>query len=162
MVSKIGFVLLTFSIALLGTGRVERLIAQSKSCGGIAWAQDASDAEQGEDVSSEPDAAAPPLAGMWSGSIDDNTFGSATFTIDITQKKSKLKGNWMTSAGGGGTFVGKVKTDGVSLTFKFKQKRTKCKVTAEGTLATATEIQGTYTSKKCNGASTGNFDLTHQ
>jgi hypothetical protein len=157
---KIGFALLAVSFVMFALGGIERFA--SHRFAGVAWAQDASDADQGEDVSSEPSVAPPDLKGMWSGLIDDNTFGSSTFTIDITQKKSKLKGNWMISAGGSGTFVGKVKSDGVSLTFKFKQKHSKCKVAAEGTLTTATEIQGTYTSKKCGGASTGMFDLTLQ
>jgi hypothetical protein len=158
---KFGFALLTFSIALFASGRFERFISQSQSYGNV-WAQDAGDADQGQDVSSEPAVKPPDLQGMWSGPIDDAQFGSATITLDIRQKGSKLKGDWMTTSGGGGTFIGKVKSDGTSLSFKFKQKRGKCKVTSEGTLASATEIQGTYTSKKCGGASTGTFDLTLQ
>ena len=159
---KIVWVLLTFFFALFASGPIEQLVAHNRSYGNAAWAQDAGDGDQGQDLSSDPSVKPPDLKGMWSGPIDDAQFGSATITLDITQKGSKLKGDWMTTSGGGGTFIGKVKSDGASLSFKFKQKRGKCKVTSEGTLASATEIQGTYTSKKCGGASTGTFDLTLQ
>ena len=36
-----------------------------------------------------------------------------------------------------------------------------CKVTAPGTLDSATEISGTYTSKHCNGITSGTYDMTH-
>jgi len=153
-------VLLTFSIALFAPGRIVRLIAHSHPYGSVAWAQDTAYTDEGADVSPEPAVAPPDLNGIWAGPIDDIDFGTSTFTIDIQQKHSKLTGDWSTTAGGGGTFTGKVKSDGVSLTFKFKQKHSKCKVAAEGTLVNPSEITGNYTSKKCGGASSGAFDLT--
>lgn len=162
MFHKTGFIILTVGVVLFAPGRIERLIAHSQPLGSVAWAQDATDAEQGADVSSQPDAAAPSVAGTWEGPINDNSFGSADFTIVVKQKQSKLKGNWTISIGGGGTFVGKVKSDGTTLLFRFKERGKRCHVKATATLLSPTEMTGTYTAKSCSHASTGNFDLNHQ
>jgi len=64
----------------------------------------------------------------------------------------------------------------VSLSFKLKQKHSKCRITAEGTLGETSaqlrgpgeepepEITGTYTAspKKRDGATGGTFDLVFQ
>jgi hypothetical protein len=161
MKSKIGFVVLVFLIGPFAPGQIVRFVTHTQPDASVAWAQDASDTEQSEDVSPEPAVAPPDISGMWSGPIDDDTFGMATFTVDITQKGSKLKGDWMVSTGFSGTFTGKIESNGVSLTFKLKVKHdSKCKVTAKGTLESATEISGTYTSKKCADATSGSFDLS--
>ena len=118
-------------------------------------------------MSSEPDSKVKPpnISGMWSGHIVDNELGSATLTVDIQQKGSKLKGDWMTEGGLTGTFKGKIKSDGMSVTLTFGKKHSKCRIFAEGTLGAApveadlavpevapyTSIEGTYTSKKCIG-----------
>ena len=179
--SKTLFVLVAFSIAIFTSGRIVQSVIPGQSYSGLAWAQDATDqdgtdADQG-DVSSEPDSKVKPpnISGIWSGDIDDNTFGSATLTIDIRQKGSKIKGDWMTEGGLTGTFKGKIKSDGMSVSLTFGKKHSKCRIFAEGTLGEATpvaadqavpevspftSIEGTYTSKKCSDASSGNFGLT--
>ncbi len=180
--SKTFFVLVAFSIAIFVSGRIVQSVTPGQSYSGAAWAQDATDqdgtdADQGDDVSSEPDSKVKPpnISGLWSGDIDDNTFGSATLTIDIRQKGSKIKGDWMTEGGTTGTFKGKIKSDGMSISLTFGKKHSKCRIFAEGTLGEATpvaadlavpevspftSIEGTYTSKKCSDASSGNFGLT--
>jgi hypothetical protein len=179
--SKTLFVLVAFSIAIFTSGRIVQSITPGQSYSGLALAQEATDqdgtdADQG-DVSSEPDSKVKPpnISGIWSGDIDDNTFGSATLTIDIRQKGSKIKGDWMTEGGLTGTFKGKIKSDGMSVSLTFGKKHSKCRIFAEGTLGEATpvaadqavpevspftSIEGTYTSKKCSDASSGNFGLT--
>ena len=81
----------------------------------------------------------------------------------------------MTVGGTTGTFKGKIKSDGMSVSLTFGKKHSKCRIFAEGTLGEATpvaadlavpevsqftSIEGKYTSKKCSDASTGNFGLT--
>jgi hypothetical protein len=148
---------------MLVPGHFARLIS-NQPYGGVAWAQDTTEAEQAEDVTSEPAVTPPAIAGTWLGPIHDDTFGDATFTADIFQKKSKLRGDWSVSAGGSGTFKGKIKSDGLTVEFKFKQKGKPCKVTStDATLTNAdTELTGTYAAKHCGNATTGNFDLTKQ
>ena len=180
--SKTVFVPVAFLIAIFASGRIVQSVTPGQSYSGMAWAQDATDqdgtdADQGDDVSSEPDSKVKPpnISGIWSGDIDDNTFGSATLTIDIRQKGSKIKGDWMTEGGLTGTFKGKIKSDGMSVSLTFGKKHSKCRIFAEGTLGEATpvaadqamqevspftSIEGTYTSKKCSDASSGNFGLT--
>jgi hypothetical protein len=135
---KFSFALLTFSIALFASGRFERFITHSQSYGNVVWAQDASDPEP----------------------IVDASAGTTTLTIDIFQNKSKLKGTW-SAPGAGGSFKGKISSDGMTVLFKFKGHHG-CKVTAPGMFDSATEISGTYTSKHCSGITTGTFDLTLQ
>jgi hypothetical protein len=140
----------------------------------VAWAQDATDSDDSADVSTEPTTAPPDIAGDWSGEIDDNNpeIGEHTFSIEVFQKKSKFKGDWVTGNGGSGTFKGKIKADGTSLSFKFKQKHTKCHFTSEGTLGLTAEpdvsgiqepeITGTYkpsSTEKCEGVEGGTFQL---
>src|SRR5580698_95970 len=144
--SKTVFVLVAFLIAIFASGRIVQSVTPGQS-----------------------------YSGIWSGDIDDNTFGSATLTIDIRQKGSKIKGDWMTEGGTTGTFKGKIKSDGMSISLTFGKKHSKCRIFAEGTLGEATpvaadlavpevspftSIEGTYTSKKCSDASSGNFGLT--
>jgi hypothetical protein len=157
---KFSFALLTFSIALFASGRFERFITHSQSCGNVVWAQDATDTEQDADVSSEPSATPPDVQGTWSGPIVDASAGTTTLTIDIFQNKSKLKGTW-SAPGAGGSVKGKVSSDGMTVLFKFKGHHG-CKVTAPGIFDSATEISGTYTSKHCSGITTGTFDLSLQ
>lgn len=157
------FVILTFVVAMFVPSRIARLITH-QPYGSVAWAQETTEAEQSEDVTSEPDVTPPAIAGTWSGPITDDTFGGATFTADIFQKKSKLRGDWSVSAGGSGTFKGKIKSDGVTVAFKFKEKGKACQVaSSDATLINAdTEMTGTYTAKHCSHATTGHFDLTKQ
>ena len=157
---KILFMALTFSIALLASGPIEQLIAHSKSYGNVAWAQDAGDSEQADDASTEPAVTPPDLQGTWSGPIDDASAGTATLTVEIFQNHSKLKGTWSVH-GGSGTFKGKISSDGMTVLFKFKGHHG-CKVTAPGTIDSATEISGTYTSKHCDGITSGTYDMTQQ
>ncbi len=102
----------------------------------------------------------PDLQGTWSGPIDDDSAGMATLTVDIFQNHSKLKGTWSVP-GGSGSFKGKISSDGMTVLFKFKGHHG-CKVTAPGTIDSATEISGTYTSKHCNGITSGSYDMTLQ
>lgn len=160
MTSKTVFMLFTFSIALLMSGPIGRVIAHNQPYGNVAWAQDVSDAEQGDAVSSEPAVTPPDVQGFWSGPIVDDSSGSTTLTIEIFQNKSKLKGHWSIPGASGG-FKGKINSDGMSVLVKFKGHHG-CKVTAPGMLDSATEISGTYTSKHCNGITSGTYDLTQQ
>ena len=160
MISKTVFMLSTFSVALFASGPVGRLIAHNQPYGNVAWAQDAGDAEQGDAVSSEPSVTPPDVQGTWSGPIDDASAGTTTLTVDIFQNKSKLKGTWSVP-GGSGPFKGKISADGMTVLFKFKGHHG-CKVTAPGTIDSATEISGTYTSKHCNGITSGTYDMTLQ
>jgi hypothetical protein len=173
--SKTIFVLVAFSIAIFASGRIVQSVIPGQSSTGLAWAQDGTnqdgaDADQADDVSSEPDSKVKPpnISGMWSGNIVDNTLGSATLTIDIRQKGSKLKGDWMTEGGTTGSFKGKIKSDGTSISLTFGKKHSKCRIFAEGTLGEqdlarpdieANAITGTYTSKKCSDATTGQFEV---
>jgi hypothetical protein len=168
--SKTIFVLVAFSIAIFASGRIVQSVIPGQSSSGLAWAQDGTDADQGDEVSSEPDSKVKPpsVSGMWSGNIVDNTLGSATLTIDIRQKGSKLKGDWMTEGGRTGSFKGKIKSDGTSISLTLGMKHSKCRIFAEGTLGEqdlarpdveANAITGTYTSKKCSDATTGQFEV---
>ena len=160
---KSSFILLLLSVALLSSGPIEQLVAHGRPYGGVAWAQDATDAEQSDDVSSEPAVKPPIIGGDWFGKIQDDSFGGTTFTINIFQKNTKLRGDWSTGAGASGSFTAKFKADGQTLIFKFKAKHSKCKVAAIAMLTNMNgEIQGTYTAKKCTGATKGMFDLTFQ
>jgi hypothetical protein len=157
---KTAFVLLTFSVALVASGPIGQVIAHSQSYGNVAWAQDAVDSEQGPDVSSEPSVTPPDVQGTWAGPIVDASAGTTTLTVDIFQNHSKLKGTWLVP-GGSGSFKGKISADGMTALFKFKGHHG-CKVTAPGTIDSATEISGTYTSKHCNGITSGTYDMTLQ
>ena len=173
VMSKSFFAVLVFAIALFASGPIARIVAHGQSDAGVAWAQDATDTDDSADVSTEPAVKPPDIAGDWAGDIDDNNpaIGEASFSIDIFQKKSKLKGDWTTGLGGSGTFTGKIKADGETLSFKLKQKHSKCKTKSEGTLEVPAdvspdvvaqpEIVGTYTTNgKCDGAEGGTFTLT--
>jgi hypothetical protein len=160
MISKTVFMLSTFSIALFASGPIGHLIAHNQPYGNVAWAQDAGDADQEDAVSSEPAVTPPDLQGTWSGPIDDDSAGSATLTVDIFQNHSKLKGTWSVP-GGSGKFKGKISSDGMSAKFTFKGHHG-CKVTTTGTLDSATEISGMYTSKHCIGITSGSYDMTQQ
>jgi hypothetical protein len=168
------FAVLVFSIALFASGTVARFVGYGQSYGSLAWAQDATDTDDTADVSTEPAAKPPDIAGDWSGEVDDNNpaIGEASFSISVFQKKSKFRGDWETGFGGAGTFVGKIKADGETLSFKLKQKHSKCKIRSEGMLVIPTaapdlvaqpEITGTYTTNKnCRGAEGGTFTLTFE
>jgi hypothetical protein len=159
MISKTVFMLSTFSIALFASGPIGRLIAHNQPYGNVAWAQDAGDADQEDSVSSEPAVTPPDLQGTWSGPIDDSN-GTTTLTLDIFQNHSKLKGTWSVP-GGSGNFKGKISSDAMSAKFTLKGHHG-CKVITTGLLVSATEISGTYTSKHCNGITSGSYDLTQQ
>jgi hypothetical protein len=157
---KIVLVLLTFFFALFASGPIEQLVAHNRSYGNAAWAQDAGDSEQADDASPEPSVTPPDIQGTWSGPIVDASAGTTTLTVDIFQNHSKLKGTWSVP-GGSGSFKGKISSDGMTVLFKFKGHHG-CKVTAPGTIDSATEISGTYTSKHCNGITSGTYDMTLQ
>ena len=160
MISKTGFVLLTFSIALFASASIERF--SSCGFGNVAWAQDASDADQADGISSGPEVAPPDLNGTsWAGPLVDITYPELTLTIDIFQKQRKLRGDYSTSTGKSGAFTGKFNSDGVSLTIIIKGHHG-CLLTMPGALVSATEIKGTYTSKRCKNATSGTYDLTEQ
>src|SRR6204780_3778788 len=178
IMSKSVLAVLVFAIALFVPGRIVRLIAHGQSYGGVAWAQDATDTDAPDatdtddsaDVSTEPATAPPDIAGDWSGDVDDDNpdIGERAFSIEIFQKKSKFNGNWEIGSGLTGSFKGKIKADGDSLTLKLKRKHSKCRISAEGTLGQTSadvaggleelpEITGTYKAspKKCDGAEGG-------
>jgi hypothetical protein len=141
-------------------GRIARLITH-QPYGSVAWAQEATEAEQSEDVTSEPDATPPAIAGTWMGPIDDDNFGPHTLTLDIFQKKAKIRGDFLLDSVKQGAFKGKIAGDQTTVTLKLKRHH--CVVAATGSLSNSnTELTGTYTSKHCNNASSGNFDLTKQ
>ena len=72
---KTVFVLLIFPIALFASGPIVQLFTHGNPYGNLAWAQDATDGDQGDNVSSEPAAAPPNVQGTWVGSIDDPGLG---------------------------------------------------------------------------------------
>jgi hypothetical protein len=156
---KFGFALLTFSVAMFASARFEQSISHNQY-GDLAWAQDATDSDQADGAASNPDVTPPNVQGTWTGPIDDASTGSTTLTVVIFQNHSNLKGTWSVP-GGSGPFKGKIAADGVTFLFKFKGHHG-CKVTAPGTLDSATEISGTYTSKHCNGITSGTYDMTLQ
>jgi len=156
---KFGFALLTFSIAMFASGRFERSISPNQY-GGVAWAQDAGDSVQADGASTETAVTPPDVQGTWTGPIVDASTGSTTLTVVIFQNHSNLRGTWSVP-GGSGSFKGKIAPDGVTFIFKFKGHHG-CKVTAPGTLDSATEISGPYTSKHCTGITSGTYDMTLQ
>jgi hypothetical protein len=154
------FVLLTFVAAMFVPGRILRLITH-QPYGSVAWAQEATEAEQPEDVTSEPDVAPPSIAGTWSGELNDASFGLHTFTLDIFQKKAKIRGDFLIDSVKQGAFKGKIEVDQTTVTLELKRHH--CAVAATASLSNSnTKLIGTYTSKHCNNASSGNFDLTKQ
>jgi hypothetical protein len=159
MTFKTMFVLLTFPIALFLSGPIAQLIAHGHPNSNSAWAQDAIDADVGEDASSEPAVAPPDVQGTWAGSYDDPSLGMFNITVVIFQNKSKLIGTFQTSVNAHGTFKGKIASDGMTITTKFRQSHHPCRVTNVATLTDATDMHGTYTSKHCGGLSSGTFTL---
>ena len=155
---KTVFVVLIFPIALFASGPIVQLIAHGHPYSKVAWAQDAADTDNEGAVSSEP-AVAPDIHGAWAGSIDDPSLGMVGLDVDIFQNGSKLNGTFSTSVGPHGTFKGKIASDGMTVTMKFKQKHHNCKVTTVGILVDPTDVQGTYTSKHCGMLSSGTFTL---
>jgi hypothetical protein len=182
IMSKSVVAVLVFTIALFVPGRIVRLVANSQTYGGVAWAQeasdtDATDADDSADVSTEPATAPPDIAGDWSGDVDDDNpeIGERAFSIEIFQKKNKFNGTWEIGSGLTGGFKGMIKADGETLTLKLKRKHSKCRISAEGTLGETAapdvagivqepEISGTYKAspKKCQGAEGGSFQLIFQ
>ena len=180
--SKTVFVVLVSTLALFLPARIGLFLTNSQTYGGLAWADeasdtDATDTDDSADVSTEPATAPPDIAGDWSGDVDDNNpdIGERAFSIEIFQKKSKFNGNWEIGSGLTGSFKGKIKADGESLTLKLKRKHSKCRISAEGTLGQTSadvaggleelpEITGTYKAspKKCDGAEGGSFQLIFQ
>jgi hypothetical protein len=155
---KATFALLAVSFVMFASDGIVRFA--SHRFAGVAWAQDATDADQADDVSSGPDVAPPDLQGTWTGPIVDESSGTHTLTLDIFQNHSKLKGTWSVP-GGSGKFKGKINSAATAARFTFKGNH-KCVVNAPGELVSATEIQGTYTSKHCSNVTSGSFDLTLQ
>jgi hypothetical protein len=160
MTFKTVFVLLTFPIALLASGPIAQLVAHGHPYSNPAWAQDATDADVGENVSSEPAVAPPNVQGTWAGTFDDPGLGIFDITLDFFQNHSKLVGTFKTSINAHGTFKGKIASDGTTITLKFRQNHHPCRVTTVGTLVDATDIQGNYTSKHCGGLSSGTFSVS--
>jgi hypothetical protein len=58
MISRKSFIILTFSIALFASGRIEQLLAKGHAISDIAWAQDAN-ANDGSYVSPDQDEKSP-------------------------------------------------------------------------------------------------------
>jgi hypothetical protein len=163
MISRKSFIVLTFSIAIFASGRIEQLIAKGQATSDIAWAQDATDANDGGVVSSDRDEKnpSPNLTGNWVGELEDNTLGESQLNLEMGDKKGKLKGGWGDDSVGGGMFKGKVKGDKVTFTFKSAKKG--CEITAAGTLDDPTLIEdGTFKSKGCAEATSGEFFLELQ
>jgi hypothetical protein len=162
MISRTSFIILTLSIVLFASGRIEQLISKGYAIGDIAWAQDA-DANDGSYVSSDQDEkhAASNLSGNWVGELEDNTLGESQLNLEMGDKKGKLKGGWGDDSVGGGMFKGKLKGDKVTFTFKSAKKG--CEITADGTLDGPTLIEdGTFNSKGCAEATSGEFFLELQ
>ena len=160
MTFKTVFVLLTFPIALLASGPIAQLIAHGNLYSNSAYAQDAIDADVGENVPSEPAVAPPNVQGMWSGSFDDPALGMFNITFDIFQNQSKLAGTFTTSVNAHGAFKGKIASNGTTITLKLRQNHHPCRVTAVGTLVDPADIMGTYTSKHCGKLSSGSFSVS--
>ena len=160
MTFKTAFVLLTFPIALLASGPIVNLFAHGNPYDNLAWAQDATDSDQGESVPSEPAAAPPNVQGTWAGSIDDPSLGMFNITLDIFQNQNKLNGTFTTSVNAHGTFKGKIASDEMTITLKLKQNHHSCTVTTVGKLVDPTDINGTYTSKHCGKLSSGAFSVS--
>ena len=130
------------------------VIAMLFACANIARAQGWSDVEE-----SSPDTKSPPpnLAGQWTGSVDDSSFGPADLTLDISQRKSKLGGTWDISGFASGTIAaGTVNGNKGVVRFKFKLNRF-CAPQVVGTLSNGnTTMSGSYFAKSrtCNAAGT--------
>ena len=159
MTLKTVFVLLTFPIALFASGPIVQFIAHGNSSGNLAWAQE-TDADVGENVSSEPTVAPPNLQGAWAGTFDDPVLGIFDITLDFFQNHSKLVGTFKTSINAHGIFKGKIASDGMTVTLKFRQNHHPCSVTTVGTLTDATDMSGTYKSKHCGSLSSGTFSVS--
>ena len=164
MISRTSSIILTVSIVLFASGRIEQIITKGHAISDIALAQDATDANDGSDASSDPDKKnlQPNLSGNWVGELEDNTLGESQLNLEMGDKKGKLKGGWGDdSVGGGGMFKGKLKGDKVTFTFKSAKKG--CEITAAGTLDDPTLIEdGTSAPKGCAEATSGEFFLELQ
>ena len=164
------YVFLVFFIALFVPGRFVQLIGHGQPWSGVAWAQDAADTDDSADVSAVK-VAPPDIAGDWTGQVDDDSLGVASFDVEIFQKHNKIKGSY-TVGGDAGTYKGKIGSNGVTVTFSLKQVKSKCKIKAAGTLTEPApadqggaitdepEISGTYTAKKCGDITGGSFFIT--
>jgi hypothetical protein len=167
------YVFLAFFIALFVPGRFVSLVGHSQPWSGVAWAQDATDTDDNSDVSAVK-VAPPDIAGNWTGQIDDNELGFATFEVDISQKHAKIKGTY-TAGAAAGAFKGKIGSNGVTISFNLKQEKSKCRIKAAGTLTEPVpadqgeaivaqpQIVGTYTvNKKCadENLAGGSFTIT--
>lgn len=122
----------------------------------MACAQDMGGMDMGgtDMGSDEADTKTPPpvlATGVWCGSITDALHGSGGFFITFNQNKAKLDGTWSTnvsgfSGGKAGTFTGKIKPDGESVSLKLKQPNQKGGFMFNGTLINNHNLTGTYSS----------------
>jgi hypothetical protein len=103
--------------------------------------------------------APPAVHGTWCGSMDDNHFGTANVSMDISQRGSKLSGTWTSSLNRSGTLKGKIAGSTVTLTLQ--EQGTACRAAVNGTLVQSDEITGTYTIFGCHQSDGGTFDVTN-
>jgi hypothetical protein len=134
--------LLLIATSLVGVGAQ---VARAQDMGGANMG--GTDMDTGEaDVKTPP----PTLAtGTWCGPITDALHGSGGFFITFNQNKAKLDGTWSTdvtgfSGGKTGTFTGKIKSDGETVTLKLKQPGQKGGFMFMGTLINDHNLTGTY------------------
>ena len=100
----------------------------------------------------------PAVQGTWCGPMNDNHFGLANISMDISQRGSKLSGTWTSSLGRSGTLKGKIAGSAVSLTLQ--EKDNVCRAAVNGTLVQSDEITGNYTIFGCHQSDGGTFDMT--
>jgi hypothetical protein len=154
------------TIALAGVSLISLLIAtiHGRFGSATAWATSwLDDSDNGNEI--EPDKKAPPpnIAGAWSGSIDDNDAGTGSLSLDVTQKNSKINGEFDCYFGSG-SFSGSINSAGV---IKFTAKlegscKGTCHLQVNASLPHPTEMSGTYKVQGCKHAKgdSGTFLVT--
>src|SRR5271170_6286952 len=118
------------------------------------------DSDAGSDTEANPDDSTPdsnpPLTvtGDWVGNISDNMTGDSSFTATFTQKKAKLMGMWEAFKFYG-TLVGSVTSQSAKISFIFYPEKPyiHCHFIFTSTLASDSEIMGTYKFAECDKAS---------
>jgi hypothetical protein len=121
-----------------------------------AFAQDmpAPEASAGPDAES-PDALPINASGMWTGDISDDSLGSGSINLSISQKNKKLSGGWsatFTTA----DFLGGIEKGSLStakhITLKLGSSsfdKNACRLKFVSAVANGTEIQGNYQWVSC-------------
>jgi hypothetical protein len=103
------------------------------------------------------------VGGHWSGAVSDNSLGAGTMDLVLAQSGKKLAGGFDTSFASGtedhaGSVKGKANPSGLNAKLHQNGSGT-CRISITGTLASSTEIKGSYNSAGCQSISKGIFDL---